>query len=329
MIVQECPLIFLGESKLIPTSQEAITFNLSINPHVFIEPFTPPVPLLICLIAAGLAVIASFVVVGFFARNPKVHRSYPQINIGNWKLVKILSSRFTIITIQISSVLLFTLLLLTGFIGNPDPLYNLAPTLVWVIWWVGVAYLSAFIGDVWLLLNPWSIVFSWVEYIWRLFHSGKSLSPLMKYPIKAGVWPALSFFVIFAWIENVYPDAVIPLRISQMIILYSVFTWIGMILFGKKIWLNHGETFSLAFGFLAKFAPIATTSLNNKFNETETNRPMDILRNHDDSELETQRSKAIILRPFAAGLLNTGKGSTSKMLFILFLFLIQNYYTKK
>ena len=40
--------------------------HLSISPHGLIEPFTPPVPLLFCLVAAAFAVVASFIVLGYF-----------------------------------------------------------------------------------------------------------------------------------------------------------------------------------------------------------------------------------------------------------------------
>jgi len=52
---------------------------------------------------------------------------------------------------------------LTGTFGSQNPTRNLAPTAVWVIWWVGVAYLSALFGNVWMILNPWSALFSIVE----------------------------------------------------------------------------------------------------------------------------------------------------------------------
>ena len=40
-----------------------------------------------------------------------------------------------------------------------------------------------------------------------------------------------------------------------MAIFYTVVTLTGMAVFGKHQWLQHGEAFSVVFGFLAKFAP--------------------------------------------------------------------------
>ena len=53
----------------------------------------------------------------------------------------------------------FSLTILAGFIGTDNPYRNIAPTLVWIIWWVGFAYVSAFVGDLWALINPWRTMF--------------------------------------------------------------------------------------------------------------------------------------------------------------------------
>ena len=69
-----------------------------------------------------------------------------------------------------------------GTFGSQNPTRNLAPTAVWVIWWVGVAYLSAPFGNVWMILNPWSALFSIVE-------RSVGLERRFMYPPALGVWP--------------------------------------------------------------------------------------------------------------------------------------------
>ena len=294
--------------------------HLSISLHVFVEPFTPPLPLLFCLVAAGFAVVASFILVGYFSRNPRIYSGYSKVNILKWVLARSVAGTGTILLIQLTSVLLFVLVVSAGFLGNQNPIYNLAPTFIWVIWWVGVAYASAFLGDVWALLNPWKITFGWLEILWRRLNSGKLLLPIMQYPEKAGVWPALFFFLVFAWVENVYSESVIPVRISQMIIVYSVFTWLGMILFGKDAWIKHGEAFSLAFGLFAKFAPTEVRLIG--YESTAAMRrtsDADLSEAQDESGRVKRIEREINLRPFATGLLDTGNVSTSEMLFVLLL----------
>jgi hypothetical protein len=292
----------------------------SIFPHAFIESFTPPLPLFFCLVAAGFAVLASFIIVGVFSKPSEIYSGYPKVDLLKWAVVRSVTRPPVILLIELSSVLLFVLVLLVGFVGNDDPIYNLAPTLIWVIWWVGVAYASAFLGDVWALLNPWNIIFRWFEIVLNRLSSGKPLSPALHYPDKAGVWPALILFLIFAWIENVYSDATIPARISQMILAYSVLTWFGMILFGRDIWIKHGEAFSLAFGLLARFAPIEVRSISYRTdNATGGTTEPDLLETLAADEVIESTKKEMNLRLFASGLLDMENVSTSKMLFVLLL----------
>ena len=305
---------------MIPGTDGPPYLLFSVAAHVFVEPFTPPLPLLFCLVAAGLAVIASFILVAFFARNPQAFSDYPRMNLLKWKLTRLLNYPGASLPIQLTSVLLFALLVSVGFVGNQNPIYNLAPTFVWVIWWVGVAYASAFLGDVWALLNPWKITFGWLEILWRWLNSGKSLLPIMQYPEKAGVWPALFLFLVFAWVENVYSDSIIPARISQMILVYSVFTWLGMILFGKDAWIKHGEAFSLAFGLLAKFAPTEVRLISYESTAvTRRTSDTDLSEAQGESGRVKRIEREINLRPFASGLLDMGSVSTSEMLFVLLL----------
>ena len=293
------------------------------DPHVFVEPFTPPVPMLLCLIAAGAAVVASFILVGLFARNTEVYSNYPKLNLLQWNVTRIFVHPSIILIAKITSIFLFILIISVGYFGNSNPIYNLAPTFVWVIWWVGIAYISALIGDIWRLINPWKIIFEWIEYICQRLNSGKAITPVFQYSYKIGVWPAVLLFFGFAWIENVYGDAVLPLRISQMVIMYSIITWAGMFLYGKDIWLRHGEAFTLAFGFFAKFAPVESQTIRGISGDT-TNRERHTQSFEDKpedvcSEEIKNVSKGINLRPFASGLLDVENVSISQMLFVLLL----------
>jgi hypothetical protein len=90
------------------------------------------------------------------------------------------------------SVAVLILIVAAGLIGTQNPVRNLAPTMIWVIWWVGFAYLSALVGDVWRVVNPWSALFA-------LFQRGTGSrgAPLVAYPRVLGVWPAVILFGVF------------------------------------------------------------------------------------------------------------------------------------
>jgi len=46
-------------------------------------------------------------------------------------------------------------------------------------------------------------------------------------------------------------------KLGAFIIAYSLITWGGMWLFGREIWLRHGEAFTVVFSMFARFAPLA------------------------------------------------------------------------
>ncbi len=131
---------------------------------------------------------------------------------------------------------------------------NFAPTFVWVIWWVGMGFTVALLGNLWALLNPWKIIYGWLEDLYRQFWPDQDLTVGVDYPVKWGLWPAVALFFVFAWLESAFSESAVPQSLSQLIIFYSVITWLGMFIFGKHQWLRHGEVFSIVFGFLSRFS---------------------------------------------------------------------------
>src|SRR5262245_12003326 len=67
----------------------------------------------------------------------------------------------TVVRALASGMLL--LVIVAGLFGNQDPIRNIAPVMIWIIGWVGLALLSVLLGDVWRLVNHWNWVFSLAE----------------------------------------------------------------------------------------------------------------------------------------------------------------------
>ena len=100
----------------------------------------------------------------------------------------------------------FALVVATAIFGTSRPIENLSPAFVWIIWWVGMAYVAALVGNVWRVLNPWKILFEWGE---KLLGDGSDERDvgIFRYPERLDVWPALMLFLVFAWLESVYSVA--------------------------------------------------------------------------------------------------------------------------
>ena len=79
-------------------------------------------------------------------------------------------------------------------VGHPNPTRNLAPTVVWILWWVGFAYLSALVGNLWAVMNPWATLFAWAERLYQRNDPDETLALGLPYPAWLGVWPAVGLF---------------------------------------------------------------------------------------------------------------------------------------
>ena len=291
--------------------------------HGFGERYDLPVPLWLYVTGAGAAVALSFVVIGVFIRGAGGHRQYPRFNLLRWRIFRLLSHPVALLLLWLASVGLFLLVVIGGLVGEQEPTDNLAPVLVWILWWVGLAYVSALVGNVWAIINPWKIIYGWIERAYSIATGNREMSLGYSYPRKLGVWPALVLFWAFAWIELVYVDSAIPAHLTRFVINYSIITWAGMLIYGKDPWLRHGEAFTLVFGFLSKFAPTEVRSLDES---TCRECPLDC-RDEDEGCIDCGRcfrrapheQREFNLRPFAAGLLRNEVVSTSTAALVVLL----------
>lgn len=157
---------------------------------------------------------------------PVEAHGYPRVNLLQWGPGRLLTDPRLRRAVQAVSVGLLALVVVAGFAGDQTPTRNLAPIWVWVVWWVGLAYVSALVGNVWIVLNPWAALFGWVEGLARKL-GGTDLALKTPYPRRLGLWPAAVLFAAFAWLELVYAGRAVPAQLAFMTIVYSLITWTG------------------------------------------------------------------------------------------------------
>jgi hypothetical protein len=263
--------------------------------HGFGQRYDLPLPLPLYLFGAAAAVALSFVVFGLFAGHGRAARRARHVDLlataPGRAIAKSGLVPAIVLSIRLAALGVFIATVLAGFIGDQNPYRNIAPTFVWVIFWVGLVYVSALVGNLWDLINPWRTLFEGAEWLYRQ-SGGAQLSLGLRYPPAVGTWPACLLFLAFAWIELVYPTPAVPAHIACFAAAYSVLTLAGMVAFGREIWLQHGEVFSVAFGTFARFAP--------------THAKVD------------GKTRQFLLRPFGSGL-DDEPVATSMMAFVLLL----------
>ena len=158
------------------------------------------------------------------------------------------------VVVQAVSVALLLLVWVSALFGDTDPFRNLAPTWVYVIFWLGVPALSVLLGNVWRALSPWRAIAD--LYVWLRELGGAEARPLAEYPQRLGRWPGAVTLFAFATLELAYSDPASPRALAFAIALYTYVALFGMAACGREAWTRHGEGFAVYFGLFARIGPL-------------------------------------------------------------------------
>ena len=210
-----------------------------------------PVPGWLFLFGGTLVLVVSFVALGILWTEPKLDaedRARP-LPAGLQRFL--LSTALRAVLGALSFSLLVFVWIAAAF-GEPAPIQNLAPTFVYIVFWLGVVVLVVLLGNVWSVLNPWRAAADGVAWLWR--RTGQPWSAL-EYPEWLGLWPAAGLLFAFTTLELAYFDPANPRVLAIAIIVYSWATWLGMAAFGRELWTRNGDGFSVYFSLLSRLAP--------------------------------------------------------------------------
>jgi hypothetical protein len=221
----------------------------------------PVLPDWLMYYAAALTLILSFVALGVLWRKPILEgRDRGRPLSERWQRL-ILWTGWRIIFGALS-VGLLVLVWLAALVGKPDAGDNLAPTFVWVIFWLGLVPFVVVFGNLWSVLSPWRAAADAVAWVWT--KSGRTWEPAAEYPRRLGRWPAAGLLLAFAALELAYPRAAEPRTLALAIVVYSWITWAGMLLYGRKTWVENAEAFHVYFGMFSLIAPFAVREENGR-----------------------------------------------------------------
>lgn len=223
--------------------------------HGFGARYDLPIPLSLYLAGAGLTVAVSFVMLAAFMRRAPGSGAHWRFDATRIPGARFIMAPAFLLACRALAVALYVAVVAAGLFGVQSPLKNIAPVMVWAIWWVGMAYVSALLGDLWALVNPIDTLFRWAEALYARIRPGHRLSMGLRYPNAVGAWPAVVLFVAFVWMELVWEHSDAPAYLAAAMLAYSALTWFGMLCFGREAWRSRGEVFTLVFGLLARFAP--------------------------------------------------------------------------
>ena len=210
-----------------------------------------PIPKWLFGWAAALVLIVSFVALAVLWPKPRLERDeWKPLDGSFWRFF---AGRGLRVAAGIVGFLLLVLVVYAGLIGEDVPNDNLAPTFVFVVFWLGLVPASILFGDVFRALNPWGAAAQGVSWAARRV-SGGDIPPALSYPERLGRWPATIGIFAFAWMELISANGDSPKSLAIAVLIYSAITWIAMAMYGIDEWLDRGEAFSVYFNLFSRLS---------------------------------------------------------------------------
>jgi hypothetical protein len=206
-----------------------------------------PIPVWLFGWAAAVVLVVSFAALAALWPNPRLQGEVPMRRLLRIPVVvDVLAGAAGIAALGVT--------VYAGIAGVQDALGNLAPTVIYVVFWVGLVVVSVLFGNVWRALSPWRAIARAVSWLSGKLSSGEPPEPL-EYPAWLGRWPAAAGILFFAWVELTYVNKDDPSTLAIMVLGYTVVMLVGMALYGIETWSERADPFGVYFGLFARLAP--------------------------------------------------------------------------
>jgi hypothetical protein len=206
-----------------------------------------PIPRWLFAWAAAVVLVVSFVGLATLWPQPRLQRLQERVVARVPPLLDPLCGALGIAA--------FVLVVYAGLAGNQSATANIAPTVIYVLFWVGIPVLSALFGDVFRPFNPWRAFARGVSWVARRV-SGDALPEPLPYPERLGRWPAVLGILAFAWVELIYVDRADPSQLAVMALAYAAVQLVAMSIYGIERWERYGDPFAVYFNLFSRLSPV-------------------------------------------------------------------------
>jgi hypothetical protein len=220
--------------------------------HGLVQRANLPIPEWLFGWAAAMVLVVSFVALALLWPEPKLTsdrwRPLPG-PLGRW-----LGSRPLELACGAVAVVLLAVVVVSGLAGTESAFDNFAPTFVFIVFWVGLAFASALFGNVFAALSPWRALGRATGWVATEMRRGR-LPSHRAYPERLGRWPAVLVVFAFTWIELVSEWGEDPRLLAIAVLGYTALTLGAQAVFGVDTWTRRGEGFAVYFELFSRIAP--------------------------------------------------------------------------
>jgi hypothetical protein len=151
-------------------------------------------------------------------------------------------------------VAVFGFLVFAGLAGAQGAQTNVLPTVVYVVFWIGLPCASLLVGDVFRAFNPWRAIGRFGG--WAAARVLRDAPPPLDYPARLGRWPAALGILAFVWVELGYTSRDDPSALAVLALVYAVIQLAGMGVYGVDVWSERADAFGVYFGLFACLSPL-------------------------------------------------------------------------
>jgi len=209
--------------------------------HGLVQRSSLPIPEIFFAWAAAIVLVVSFLALAALWPDPRLQSA-------GWRPLpggvgRALGSRPVQVLCGAVGIAVLVLVIVAGYTGPPEPLDNLAPTFILIVFWVGMAFVSTLFGDIFAAFSPWRAIGR------VLFRRARR-----PYPERLGRWPAAAGLLVFTWIELASGWGEEPATLVTAALIYSAVTLGAMAVYGVDAWHRCGETFSVYFNLFSRLS---------------------------------------------------------------------------
>ena len=205
-----------------------------------------PLPAWLFAYSAAFALLISFVALRLLWPRPLLAEAARGHVSPAWADI---AARVFVVALQAVVLALFVVTMAAAWFGVDSVALNIAPTALFVTFWVGMQVVSAVFGDVWRTVNPLWLLAAGIDRL-RGRHPDTSSATGWW----ASHWPAAIGLAAFLWLELAYHEPSSLTAVALFLTVYCGAVLAGAVRFGAG-WVRNGDGFAVLFSLLGHLSP--------------------------------------------------------------------------